>query len=146
MMANRTHGMTLTSEYMAWQSMLKRCYKTYNTDYRNYGGRGITVCDRWRNSFEDFYADMGTKPSAELTLERIDVNGNYELSNCCWASRSAQMFNRRTKAFNAKLTAMQVEEIRHRYIKGETQRGLAAQFSVSKSQIGNIIRNEAWTV
>jgi len=92
--ANRTHGMTDTPEYESWSAMVQRCTNQRNPDYSGYGGRGITVCGRWRTSFEAFYADMGPRP-AETSLDRIDVNGNYEPGNCRWATRKEQQRNTR---------------------------------------------------
>ena len=80
--------------YPIWNLMVQRCTNTNNERYQYYGGRGITVCDRWLNSFEAFVSDMGHRPNG-LTLERRNTNGNYEPSNCCWATHSAQMLNRR---------------------------------------------------
>jgi hypothetical protein len=74
--------------------MRARCYDPGHKAYRHYGGRGITVCERWLNSFESFLADMGLKPD-DLSIERINNDGNYEPGNCKWATLSEQNSNRR---------------------------------------------------
>lgn len=83
------------------ESMLQRCYNTNSPDYPRYGGRGITVCDRWRLDFYYFLADLGDRPGYSYTLDRIDPNGNYEPSNCRWADKYTQGNNRSdSKAFD----------------------------------------------
>lgn len=84
-----------TSEYLAWSHMKSRCFNKDNTRYKDYGGRGITVYGKWINSYESFLADLGKKPSPDYSLDRIDNNGNYEPSNCRWATRSQQQKNKR---------------------------------------------------
>ena len=94
-----SHGMWKSREFNIWQSMKDRCYNQNNIRYKNYGGRGVVVCDRWVNSFKNFYCDMGD--SNGLSIDRIDVYGNYEPYNCRWANAKAQSRNRTN---NAKFT------------------------------------------
>lgn len=77
-----------------WRSMLARCLRVSDKSYIYYGARGITVCDRWCESFENFLEDMGERPSPDHSIDRIDVNGNYEPNNCRWATKSEQQRNK----------------------------------------------------
>lgn len=93
-----THGFRASGRthpsYPSWANMLQRCTNPNDPAYRHYGGRGITVCERWQ-SFENFLADMGERPEG-LTLDRTDNEGNYEPGNCKWATRAQQSANRRS--------------------------------------------------
>jgi len=98
--AHGTHGDAgghRAPEYQAWANMRDRCFNPRRSTYRYYGGRGITVCDRWWNSYENFLADVGRRPGPGYSLDRIDVNGNYEPGNVRWATRSQQNANQRPR-------------------------------------------------
>lgn len=93
-----THGMTKTPIFTVWINMQQRCMNPNHKSYKDYGGRGIEVCNRWLESFENFLADMGEAPEG-MSIERNDVDGNYEPGNCRWATSEEQGNNRRTNRF-----------------------------------------------
>ena len=134
------HGKTRSVEWCIWTKMQQRCRNSRSSDWKNYGGRGICVCARWDN-FETFAADMGPHPGKGWSLDRIDNDGNYELSNCRWATRATQNRNQRRTILSAHIA----EEIRARYIpRIVSQRVLAKEYGVSHTEIGLIVRGKHW--
>lgn len=108
----RKHGRTESREYYTWCSMKSRCFNPKNKKFHRYGARGITVCERWRNSFENFFFDMGKKPEG-MSIERKDNNENYEPLNCRWATPKEQASNTRRNIFveheGKKITVSELE-------------------------------------
>ena len=97
-----SHGLRYKPEYRVWAGMIQRCTNSKHPKYSYYGGRGIKVCSRWRESFQNFWNDLGSRPSAQYTLERRENNGHYCPENCCWATRVQQTRNMR----NNRIVAM----------------------------------------
>lgn len=118
--------------------MRRRCFDRTNESYKYYGGRGITVCERW-NDYVNFLVDMGERPP-KLTLDRINNNGNYEPGNCRWASRVEQARNTRATV----LTKEQAEQIRERVKYGERQVDVAKDFFVSRYVVWGIMHGLVW--
>lgn len=93
--------MTGTKAYRTWKNMKTRCSSMKDV-YKNYSGRGISVCEEWKNSFEKFYEDMGEPPTKNHTIERLNNDGDYCKANCVWATRITQVKNRRQQKFSSK--------------------------------------------
>jgi hypothetical protein len=142
-------------EYQSWMAMMTRCHNASCSAFRHYGGRGITVCARWR-LFENFLADMGPRPPG-LTLERRDNDGNYEPGNCRWATRSDQVRNRRPTRQRpgsmprgeghhaARLSAQQVRDIRaNKALCRVTLQELGARYGISTAHAGDIVARKKW--
>jgi len=121
-----------TREWVTWAGMRNRCLNSNGPKYHHYGGRGISICERWE-TFENFLADMGPKPVG-MTLDRRDVNGNYEPSNCRWATYHEQNTNRRTKS----LTDDEVVELKAWLSDGFRGSLLAEMYGVSRSLVSQI--------
>jgi hypothetical protein len=139
--SNLRHGLHASSEYRAWCSMIQRCTNPRAECFARYGGRGISVSARWRASFENFLSDLGRKPSPAHSLDRIDVNGNYNRENCRWATLSEQNSNRRhysRKQRTFKLsreTRDTILALRH----GFSRRELGRAFGVGHGTINRLI-------
>lgn len=88
-----THGMSRASEHAIWSMIIQRCCNPKQKAFPRYGGRGILICDKWKNDFQQFYKDMGPRPSKGHSIDRIDNNKNYEPSNCRWATAKEQSVN-----------------------------------------------------
>lgn len=124
-----------------WRNMLRRCNKPNSeSERRHYRARGISVCERWERSFEDFYADMGDPPTPQHSIDRINNDGNYEPSNCRWATKSEQVRNSRNTKFNED----SVRQIRKLRGEGVALKNLAAKFNTSSGQIHAICSRKLW--
>ena len=138
----KKHGISGTPEYNSWNNMIQRCYNKNDIGYLNYGGRGITVCDKWLNSIENFIEDMGPRPSDDHSLDRINNNGNYELSNCRWATITEQNRNKRDTVISLE----QIEKIKELYKTGNySQQELGNKYGCTQSNIYCIVNNKTWT-
>lgn len=126
--------------YSVWNMMRARCYTPSATGYAHYGGRGISVCERWK-SFEAFIEDMGPRPSTKHTLERRDGKLPYEPSNCYWASKTEQSRNR--PGYN-RLNIEIVRKLRRRLSEGATGAELAREFGCAKSTVYAVRDNQIW--
>lgn len=135
----KTHGQSRrTAEYRTWAHLKGRCLNPKDDGFKDYGGRGIKVCDRWL-SFENFYQDMGSRPPGH-SIERVDVNGNYEPSNCVWLPIKHQARNTRATRFKQE----EVDEIRKRLSAGEAAKKISEEYGVSAGHIRQIKRGEIW--
>ena len=133
------HGLTGTKAHSRWRAMINRCYNPKNNRYYRYGARGIKVCDRWRYSLLSFVEDMGFPPEG-MTIDRIDPNGNYELSNCKWSTSIEQAVNRDVKSTNTSgVTGVSYHKKHGRWICSITVNKKRIHLSSSKNKTDCIV-------
>ena len=138
---NESHGMSQAIEYRTWANMKARCYYKNNNRYKYYGERGITVCDRWMNSFSAFYEDMGLKPFPKAQIDRINNNLGYFPENCHWVTNVENTRHQST----TKLTMKKAKAIREKYNYGNvTHIKLSNIYGVRRRTIGDIINQKIW--
>lgn len=140
--SNVTHNKSKEPIYDCWIAMKARCTKSYHPNYYQYGGRGITVCKKWLYSFEEFYKDMGEKPSSKYTLDRIDVNGNYSKKNCRWVTIQEQQKNRRN---NNEIVGVVYEPLRKKWrvdISFNKKKHFLGRFSIKQDAINARLKGE----
>lgn len=134
--AKRIHGMTDTSTYRSWSGAKARCTNPKNKKYPNYGGRGISFCARWAESFEAFLEDMGPVPAKGMSIERENNDGNYEPGNCRWATQLEQQNNRRDNviiALDGESLTMAQYCRKHGLDSDKVQRRLKCGYSVERA-------------
>lgn len=119
----RKHGACNTPEYTAWKDMKRRCFNEHASNYRRYGERGISICERWLD-FSNFLADMGPRPSSEMSIERVNNDGNYEPGNCIWATAFVQANN----------------TCRNRYLEIDGRRQTVSQWALERGLDRGIVR------
>lgn len=136
---NNTNPLRQHPAYSRWLSMMARCYQPSTVNFKDYGGRGITVCDRWRESPAKFIQDMGIPPEG-LSLERLDNNKGYSPDNCIWASRQQQNRNKRTTQLTLELACY----ILFRSQAGESLRKIADAYGVTYTAALEVVRRRTW--
>lgn len=156
---NHRHGLWGHPVYTAYYQMKRRCKDAKFPQYKDYGGRGIKVCQRWLDSFENFRDDMLESWAPGLTLDRYPNNdGDYEPSNCRWASRSQQQENKRLvcekglrnmktaakKRKGLKLSRKDIQEIKQKLEMGEKQNDIAIKFGIHQSMVSRIKQQKSW--
>lgn len=145
-LATTTHNLSRTRIYGRWQNMIARCSNAGASSFDRYGGRGISVCDRWqfgengKTGIECFIEDMGMPPFSGASLDRIDTNGNYEPGNVRWATHAQQARNTSVNVVNAD----QVADIKARLERGETTAAICKAFGISRGQLSHIRTGQSW--
>lgn len=130
-----------TPEYKTWRCMIDRCTNPNAPNYRYYGARGIAVCRRWRESFQNFFADMGQRPSRSYSIHRLRNSRGYSPSNCAWASPLEQAHHKRT----LKLTRAKVDALRASYNSGGIKQAeLAEKYGIAPATVSQVITGARW--
>ena len=138
---NENHGMSNTLEYQTWFAMKQRCYDKNQKHYPRYGGRGIKVCDKWKNSFLAFYEDMGPRPFLKAQIDRVDNNGDYEIGNCKWVTNEENCQHQGRTVLNM----FTVRSIKRLYTLHKfTNDQLALIYKLPKGTVTNIIYGRSW--
>jgi len=134
------HGNSGKREYHTWHNMISRCTNKNHRQYKHYGGRGISVCEQWANSFDAFYSDMGAQRDGML-LERINNDGNYEPPNCKWATYEEQLQNTRRN----KLNPIAVKVMRYMFDNDlATIPNLASAHNLNYDTVWNAVTRKSW--
>jgi hypothetical protein len=142
--AKPTHGMKKAPEYRIWQAMKTRCLNPNAINYKHYGGRGITICDRWLHSFNNFYADMGPRPSPKHSVDRKKNDKGYLPENCHWATQKEQCRNKRnTKKYKDIVTGQLFGSLQELSEKLGIERA-KLYYQLQHGKIKNIIQLKSW--
>jgi hypothetical protein len=156
--ATSQHGLSKTKEYLIWKNIKSRCLNINNYDYQNYGGRGIIIYEPWINNFQLFYNYLQTLPETreqfeartglsgkDVTLDRIDVNGNYEPDNLRWASNTQQMRNQTTTVLNEKIAKV-INDNKNTHTSSMLQDLIFEEFGIfiNESTVQNVMYNRTW--
>lgn len=134
------HGMSKTKEHSSWRHMRERCMDTNHKHYDRYGGRGVTVCDSWANSFMSFYEDMGDMPRNGMQIDRINNDGNYEPSNCRWATPKENARNTSSVVLNKYIISV-AKDLRKN---GFRYSNIGYILNVNKTTIREAITGKTW--
>ena len=150
MPAHRKHGLSRTRVYAAWCNMKYRCYNKTHERYKNYGGKGVTVCDRWLESVLNFVEDMGLPPGENYEISRKNDEGNYEKDNCEWKkkfdnSSEAKRGERHPSSILTEEQVLCIRALKEGAGNNYTAKNIAEELGVNKKTIQNILNYRSWT-